>query len=191
MNSITRPAITLLVAFTALTGVLYPLLVTGLAQAAFPSQANGSLVRDGERVVGSELIGQNFSGDGYFHGRPSATGPAPYNAMMSSGSNLGPTNPALAALLDERVAALGAARPAPVDLVTASGSGLDPHVSPAAAFFQVDRVARARGLPRDALIALIHENTAGRLLGIFGEARVNVLLLNLALDRQAKGDTPS
>lgn len=191
MNSIIRPAITLLVAFTALTGVLYPLLVTGIAQAAFPSQANGSLVRDGERVVGSELIGQNFSGDGYFHGRPSATGPAPYNAMMSSGSNLGPTNPALAALLEERVAALGTARPVPVDLVTASGSGLDPHVSPAAAFFQVDRVARARGLSRDAVVGLVQAHTSGRLLGIFGEARVNVLLLNLALDRKAKGDAPS
>ncbi|MBT9554726.1 MAG: potassium-transporting ATPase subunit KdpC [Myxococcales bacterium] len=187
MNSIIRPAVTLLVAFTVLTGVLYPLLVTGLAQAAFPARANGSLIRDGERVVGSELIGQNFSGDGYFHGRPSATGPAPYNAMMSSGSNLGPTNPALAALLKERVAAIGQTRPVPVDLVTASGSGLDPHVSLAAALFQADRVTKARGMSRDTVVGLIHAHTSGRFLGIFGEARVNVLLLNLALDRTAQG----
>jgi K+-transporting ATPase ATPase C chain len=170
-----------------ITGVVYPGLVTGVAQIAMNEQANGSLiVRDG-KPVGSKLIGQPFSDPKYFWSRPSATGPQPYNGLGSSGSNQGTTNPALADAVKERVAALRAADadnrvPVPADLVTASGSGLDPHISPAAAEYQVRRVARVRGLDEAKLRALVHEHTETRQLGFLGEARVNVLTLNLALD---------
>src|SRR5499425_1124380 len=183
-----RPALMMLLVLTVLTGVMYPLAVTGLAQLLFPNQANGSLIiRDG-KVIGSELIGQYFDEPKYFWGRPSATSPTPYNASASSGSNLGPTNPALIVAIKERVAALKAADPSnqraiPVDLVTASASGLDPHISPAAAAYQAGRVARVRGLERARVDALLAEHTEGRWLGLLGEPRVNVLLLNLALDR--------
>ena len=182
-----RPAIVLLVLLTAITGVVYPVVVTVVAQAAFPNQANGSLVHRGADVVGSALIGQPFDDPKYFWSRPSATAPFAYNAASSSGSNLGPLNPALVEAVKGRVDALQAAdpdnrSPVPVDLVTASGSGLDPHVSPAAARWQVPRVARARGLDPAAVEALLARNTEGRQWGVLGEARVNVLALNLALD---------
>jgi K+-transporting ATPase ATPase C chain len=172
---------------TLLTGVAYPALVTVIAQAAFPHQANGSVVEDGGRRIGSELIGQPFTGDAYFWGRPSATSPVPYNAASSSGSNLGPTHPDQLKAVAERVAALRTAHPdqsgpVPADLATASASGLDPHVSPAAAEFQVTRVARARGLSPDAVRRLVAEHTEGRTFAVLGEPRVNVLRLNLALD---------
>ena len=182
-----RPALTMLVIWTLLTGLVYPLVVTGLAQLLFPHQANGSLiVRDG-KVIGSELIGQYFDQPRYFWSRPSATSPFPYNAAASSGSNLGPTNPALIEAVKGRVAALRAAdpgndNPIPVDLVTASGSGLDPHISLAAAAFQVRRVARARGLKEGAVERLVMQYTQGRQFALLGESRVNVLKLNLALD---------
>lgn len=182
-----RPTLVLLALFTILTGIAYPLVVTGIAQAAFPSQANGSrIVMDG-KVVGSTLIGQAFTSPRYFWGRPSATAPSPYNASASNASNLGPSNPALLAAVQERVATLRAAdpdktQPVPVDLVTTSASGLDPHVSPAAALHQVHRVARLRGLPEDKLIALVAAHIEDRTLGLWGEPRINVLLLNLALD---------
>lgn len=182
-----RPALMMLLMLTLLTGLLYPLAVTGLAQIFFPHQANGSLiVRDG-KIVGSELIGQPFDAPQYFWSRPSATSPFPYNAAASSGSNLGPTNTALIDAVKARVGALQAADPdhparIPVDLVTASGSGLDPHISPAAAEYQVRRIARARGLDEDTVRRLIFRHTKGRQLGILGEPRVNVLQLNLALD---------
>jgi K+-transporting ATPase ATPase C chain len=181
-----RPALMTLLLFTLITGVAYPLLVTGIAQVVFPFQANGSLiVKDGE-VVGSALIGQPFDDPKYFWGRPSATSPFPNNAAASSGSNLSPTNPALISAVQGRVNALRAADPTnpaavPVDLVTASGSGLDPHISPAAALYQVSRVARERKLSPDAVRALVHRHTEGRFLGLLGEPRVNVLALNLAL----------
>lgn len=182
-----RPAIMLLVLLTIITGVIYPLAVTGIAQAAFPGQANGSLIynKDGQ-PVGSALIGQPFNDLKYFWGRPSATGPFPYNAAASSGSNLGPTSQALLAAVKTRVEALHAAdpsntRPIPVDLVTASASGLDPHISPAAAFYQIPRVAQERGLSEGAVRRLVTEYTEGRTFGILGEPRVNVLALNLAL----------
>jgi K+-transporting ATPase ATPase C chain len=182
-----KPALMTFLVLTVLTGLVYPLTVTGLAQLLFPHQANGSLiVRDG-KVIGSELIGQYFDQPRYFWGRPSATSPFPYNAASSAGSNLGPTNPALAEAVKTRIAALKAAdpgnnRPVPVDLVTASGSGLDPHISPASAAYQVSRVARARGVREEIVRQLVAQHTEGRQFGFLGEPRVNVLLLNLALD---------
>lgn len=176
-----RASLVLLGAFTLLTGIAYPLALTGLAQVAAPAAANGSLiVRDGT-VVGSALIGQSFSSDRYVHGRPSATSPEPYNAAASSGSNLGPSSTALRDSVAAAVAVLGVT-PAPADLVTASASGLDPDISPAAARAQVRRVAMARGLPEAAVADLVARHTAGRVLGVLGEPRVNVLALNLALD---------
>ncbi len=187
MKSLMRPAGVLLAIFTALTGLAYPLAVTGVTQAVFSQQANGSLIRSGDRVVGSALIGQPFADPRYFWGRPSATAPFPYNAAASAGSNLGPSNPALAEAVAGRIAALRAADPGndaavPVDLVTASASGLDPHISVAVARYQAPRVARARGLELAAVHALITEQAEGRQLGVLGEPRVNVLKLNLALD---------
>ena len=182
-----RPALTMLAILTVLTGLVYPLAITGLAQLLFPQQANGSLiVRDG-KVIGSELIGQYFDQPKYFWSRPSATSPFPYNAAASSGSNLGPTNPALIEAVKTRVEALRVADPGnaalvPVDLVTASASGLDPHISQAAALFQATRVARARGLQESQVKELIARHTEGRQFSILGEPRVNVLKLNLALD---------
>ena len=189
MSKILRQSIVSLLLLTLLTGVFYPLAVTGLAQLLFPTAANGSvLVRDG-KPVGSALIGQPFSDPRYFWGRPSATAPFPYNGASSGGSNLGPTNPALADAVKQRIAALRAVdpentKPVPVDLVTASGSGLDPQISPAAAEFQVERVARARGIGADDVRKLVTASTQKRQWGIFGEPRVNVLQLNLALDEK-------
>ncbi|MBT9099389.1 potassium-transporting ATPase subunit KdpC [Methylovulum psychrotolerans] len=183
-----RPAVMLFIILSVLTGVVYPALVTGLAQLLFPDQANGSLMSaENGKVKGSSLIGQPFSSPGHFWGRPSATGPFPYNAGASSGSNLGPTNPALADAVKVRLEALKAADPGntapiPVDLITASGSGLDPHISPAAAAYQVPRIAKARKMSADKLSALVAAHTEGRQWGLFGEPRVNVLTLNLALD---------
>jgi potassium-transporting ATPase KdpC subunit len=182
-----RTAILLFAAMTLLTGILYPFAVTGLSLALFPRQANGSLINiDGERSA-SELVGQSFSGPRYFWGRLSATGPLPYNGASSSGSNMGPSNPALKETLQKRIAALLAADPEnrlpiPVDLVTASGSGLDPHISPAAAFYQAARVAKARGIDEKRVIELVHGNIVERQFGILGEPTVNVLRLNIALD---------
>jgi len=190
--SIVRPAVVPLAVLTVLTGLLYPMAVTGLAQVAFPYQANGSLIRTSGAAgtagtAGSALIGQSFDDPGYFWGRPSATAPFAYNAGASSGSNLGPSNPALVEAVQARVAALreadpGNLEPVPVDLVTASASGLDPHVSVAAALYQVPRIARARGLDAEAIRQLVEQQTEGRQFGIFGEPRVNVLKLNLALN---------
>ena len=182
-----RPALSLLVALTLLLGLVYPVLITGIARVAFPDAASGSLVvRDG-KLVGSRLIGQAFSEPKYFWGRPSATSPQPYNALASSGSNLGPLNPALIDSVKAGVASLRAADPdqplpVPVELVSASASGLDPEISPAAAAWQASRVAQARGMSIAAVEALISAHTSGPLLGLLGEARVNVLELNLALD---------
>lgn len=186
MHAILRPALVLFAALTLLTGLVYPLAVTGIAQAVFPGQAAGSLLVENGTTIGSSLIGQNFTAPTHFWGRPSATAPMANNASASGGSNLGPLNPALTDAVKARVDALRAADPGnaalvPVDLVTASGSGLDPHISVAAAQFQAARVARARGLPLETVQALIAQHTEGRLLGFIGEPRVNVLVLNLAL----------
>ena len=183
-----RPALVILTLMTVLTGVIYPAAITGLAQLVFPYQANGSLIVENGNAVGSELIGQQFDDPAYFWGRPSATGPTPYNAAASSGSNLGPTNPALSDAVQARIGALqsadpGNSAPVPVDLVTASASGLDPHISPAAAHYQVSRVARVRGLDEQAVRQLVNQHIEGRWLGLLGEPRVNVLELNLALDK--------
>jgi K+-transporting ATPase ATPase C chain len=194
-----RPAIVLLLVLTAITGLAYPLAMTGIAGVLFPTQAQGSLIETDGKVIGSALIGQEFKDDKYFHGRPSATVapdpndstktvPAPYNAANSGGSNLGPTSKALADRLKEDVDKLKAENPnaaVPVDLVTTSASGLDPDISPQAANFQVPRVAKARNMPEDQLRQLVTANTQGRLLDLLGEPRVNVLALNLALDRAA------
>lgn len=187
MNTLIRPAITLFLIMTLLTGIVYPFAVTGIAQLLFPYQAQGSLVMAGGQPVGSRVIGQSFSDPKYFWSRPSATAPQPYNATASSGSNLGPLNPALTDAVKARVAALKAADPTntllvPVDLVTASASGLDPEISIAAANYQVARVARARGLAPQEVQALIDAHARGRFLGLVGEPRINVLELNLALD---------
>lgn len=193
MSSLLLSSLRMLVVLTVLTGVAYPLLVTGLAQLAFPAQANGSLLRRGDGLAGSALIGQPFADPKHFWGRPSATSPQPYNGMASSGSNLGARNPALAQAVADRVQALRdadpeAPLPVPADLVTASASGLDPHISVAAAQYQVRRVATARGLPIDEVRALVARHVEPPTFGILGEPRVNVLRLNLDLDRAtAKG----
>ena len=196
MLSQLRPALMILLVLTLVTGVAYPLLVTGIAQTVFPSQSQGSLIVKDGKVLGSELIGQNFSEDRYFHGRPSATSapdandatksvPAPYNAANSSGSNAGPTSKALIERIQgdvEKLKADNPNAPVPVDLVTTSASGLDPHITPAAAYFQVPRVAKARGLSESLVRELVTQNIEGRFLGVLGESRVNVLQLNMALD---------
>jgi K+-transporting ATPase ATPase C chain len=196
-----RPALVVLVALTLITGLVYPLAMTGIAVLLFPHQAQGSLVERDGKIVGSELIGQAFTGDKYFHGRPSATNtpdpndatktvPAPYNAANSGGSNLGPSNKALIDRVQGDIDALkkeNPSEPVPADLVTTSASGLDPHISPEAALFQVPRIAKARNLSEDRIRQLVEEHTEGRFLGVLGEPRVNVLLLNLALDRISTG----
>jgi K+-transporting ATPase ATPase C chain len=188
MLKLIRQSLAVLIAFTVMAGVVYPLVVTGLARGLFPSQAGGSLVRQEGKTVGSALIGQPFTAPGYFWSRPSATSPFPYNAAASTGSNLGPTNPDLLSAVQARIEALRAADPGntgkiPVDLVTSSGSGLDPDISPAAAEYQVERVARARGLAAEQVRQLVAAHTRGRQFGVLGEPRVNVLELNIALDR--------
>jgi K+-transporting ATPase ATPase C chain len=196
-----RPAIVVLVVLTLITGLVYPLVMTGIAQVIFPSQAEGSMIESGGKVVGSALIGQVFTEDKYFHGRPSATTtpdpkdptktvPAPYNAANSGGSNLGPSNKALVDRVQGDIDSLKKENPSasvPIDLVTTSASGLDPDISPEAALFQVPRIAKARNLPEDRVRQLVADNTKGRLFGLLGEPRVNVLMLNLALDQLAAG----
>jgi K+-transporting ATPase ATPase C chain len=199
MLRLIRPAIVVLVALTLITGLVYPLAMTGIAQVLFPHQAQGSLIERNGTVVGSELIGQVFESDKYFHGRPSATTapdpndstktvPAPYNAANSGGSNLGPSNKALIDRVQgdmDKLKQENPSTPVPADLVTTSASGLDPHISPEAALFQVPRIAKARNLPEDRIRQLVADHTEGRFLGLLGEPRVNVLLLNLALDQPA------
>jgi K+-transporting ATPase ATPase C chain len=196
-----RPAIVVLIVLTVITGLVYPLVMTGIAQVIFPSQAEGSMIESGGKVVGSALIGQVFTEDKYFHGRPSATTtpdpkdptktvPAPYNAANSGGSNLGPSNKALVDRVQGDIDSLKKENPSasvPIDLVTTSASGLDPDISPEAALFQVPRIAKARNLPEDRVRQLVADNTKGRLFGLLGEPRVNVLMLNLALDQLAAG----
>ncbi len=191
MNNVLRPALSILLCLTVLTGGVYPLLVTGVAKLVFPSQAAGSLIVQDGKAVGSTLIGQHFSDPKYFWSRPSATSPYSNNALASSGSNQGPLNPALVDVVKARIDALRAADPGntdtiPVDQVTASGSGLDPHISVAAALYQLNRVARVRGMELASLQALVTTHTEGRWLGFLGEPRVNVLALNLALDQMSK-----
>jgi potassium-transporting ATPase KdpC subunit len=199
MLRLIRPAIVVLVALTVITGLVYPLAMTGIAQLLFPHQAQGSLIERNGTVVGSELVGQVFESDKYFHGRPSATTapdpndstktvPAPYNAANSGGSNLGPSNKALVDRVQgdmDKLKQENSSAPVPADLVTTSASGLDPHISPEAALFQVPRIAKARNLPEDRIRELVSDHTEGRFLGLLGEPRVNVLLLNLALDQLA------
>lgn len=187
MRTILRPCLGIFVALTVVTGVAYPMLVTGIGQIVFPARAAGSVIERDGRAVGSSLLGQSFASAKYFWGRPSATAPQPYNGAASTGSNQSPTNPALSEAVASRVAALrqadpGNTAPVPVDLVTASGSGLDPHISMAAAEYQAARVARARGWPPGRVRELVAANTDGRTFGVLGEPRVNVLELNLALD---------
>lgn len=190
MLSQLRPALVVLALLTVLTGLIYPAAVTGVARVAFPRASSGMVVERSGHVVGSELVGQPFTDPGYFWSRPSATGPFPYNAAASSGSNQGPTNPAFLEAVAGRVKALreadpGNDAPVPVDLVTASGSGLDPHISPAAAIYQVGRVARARGVSNGRVRQIVDELTEGRTLGFMGAPRVNVVRLNIALDEIA------
>jgi K+-transporting ATPase ATPase C chain len=192
MNTLLRPAISLLVAFTVITGIAYPLAATGLSQLIFPQQSNGSLIMKDGKPIGSTLIGQSFTEAKYFWGRPSATSPNPNNSASSSGSNMGPSNPALTDAVKQRIDALHAVDPSnkaavPVDLVTASASGLDPEITPAAAQYQVARVALARKLSVSQVQALVDQYTSGRTLGVLGEPRVNVLKLNLALDTPQHG----
>lgn len=187
MRTLIRPALVALLVLSLITGVVYPAAITGASAVLFPRQAGGSRLLAGDTLLGSALIGQEFTEAGYFWSRPSATGPVGYNGAASSGSNLGPSNPALHEAIAARVAALRAAdpsrtEPVPVDLVTASGSGLDPHITPAAAEYQVSRVSRARGVREDSVRALVARATEGRQFGVLGEPRVNVLRLNLALD---------
>jgi K+-transporting ATPase ATPase C chain len=186
-----RPALTVFVLLTLVTGVAYPLVTTLIGRLVFPSHVTGSIIELDGKAVGSRLLGQPFSSPQYFWSRPSATGPMPYNGAVSSGSNQGPLSPALAEAVQERIAVLrqadpGNSAPVPVDLVTASGSGLDPHISVAAAEYQISRVARVRNLPASEVEALVREHTEGRTFGALGEPRVNVLGLNLALDDRAK-----
>lgn len=191
MKTLIRPAVSLFVLLSIVTGIAYPLVVTGIARVTFPEAANGSLIIKDGKAVGSRLIGQNFTDPKYFWGRPSATAPVPYNAAASGGSNQGPLNPALVDAVKGRIDALKAAdpgniRPIPADLVNASASGLDPHISPAAADFQIERVARARQFDPARIKALVAQHTDDRQWSIFGEPRVNVLALNLALDSSSR-----